>query len=64
MKCLPVRNGRALIASPLAEGRELKYNLPVIDIFNIASPLAEGRELKFRAMLEEYAISVAPRGGA
>ena len=30
------------ILSPLAEGRELKYNLPVIDIFNIGRPSRRG----------------------
>ena len=33
--------------SPLAEGRELKWLLPVPMSMYIASPLAEGRELKW-----------------
>ena len=51
--------------SPLAEGRELKYNLPVIYIFNITSPLAEGRELKWKSSARtDGGAVVAPRGGA
>ena len=33
--------------SPLAEGRELKYESDANNIVAIMSPLAEGRELKF-----------------
>ena len=32
--------------SPLAEGRELKYDKPYVSDETIQSPLAEGRELK------------------
>ena len=34
------------MSSPLAEGRELKYNDLQTPADNSASPLAEGRELK------------------
>ena len=34
--------------SPLAEGRELKFSLPILDARLFKSPLAEGRELKYR----------------
>ena len=53
------------IMSPLAEGRELKYEDNRIPALLVMSPLAEGRELKFvyAAIMAAVAI-VAPRGGA
>ena len=37
----------SLYASPLAEGRELKYQYATTSYVDEKSPLAEGRELKF-----------------
>ena len=34
--------------SPLAEGRELKYDPAWMEQFRLESPLAEGRELKYK----------------
>ena len=50
--------------SPLAEGRELKYDPAWMEQFRLESPLAEGRELKFVPRQVEQRIVVAPRGGA
>ena len=51
--------------SPLAEGRELKYNDLQNPADNSASPLAEGRELKCYNVYDFLClVIVAPRGGA
>ena len=56
---------KMLTASPLAEGRELKYKRQENNTQNGRSPLAEGRELKFADALQLGEESrVAPRGGA
>ena len=50
--------------SPLAEGRELKYIMHIVNNKHPKSPLAEGRELKYLVTLTRRDQGVAPRGGA
>ncbi len=51
--------------SPLAQGRELKYNAYMIVVHHVASPLAQGRELKYCAPpCNACPLPVAPRAGA
>ncbi len=50
--------------SPLAEGRELKYEEFMPLNIDFLSPLAEGRELKLQYRLIQKPVFVAPRGGA
>ena len=53
------------LASPLAEGRELKFRRLVRNGVEVASPLAEGRELKYEDnRIPAFLVIVAPRGGA
>ena len=48
MKLKLLDDGAALGESPLAEGRELKWDAVVLSGLRRSSPLAEGRELKLR----------------
>ena len=51
--------------SPLAEGRELKWQSADTTRKFAVSPLAEGRELKYIIVCLQISHSrVAPRGGA
>ena len=47
-------------ASPLAEGRELKFITMKKFVSVLLSPLAEGRELKFQCFREKNLLPASP----